>query len=506
MAQNNPFWGKISSSPERSVFEIAIAVFLGILFGALVILSPYLPLTPDIQKLFYILPFAFTLAVLFNNLERLILLIIAVGVPLNLDVSVLISPYARNVSNITAGRTIVALTELRISLIMLVLVVGYLLWLVGRPGTIRFPVRYFPAITIPAIGLILVSLLSLLQAQDKQLALFKVMFLLELFLIYFYVANHIRTHEDFQFFVVILMGAILAEAILMIIQWRTGLNFSLAGINASIDPQSRRAAGTLGTANTAAVIITAYLIISTAMIWLFPKPSQKVFSGICFIMGLIALISTAGRAAWGGFLVAVLIFITASWWRKLVARRTLVWLFFSIFIIGVIFFPIIYNRFTADDSGSAASRMMLNKLAWNVIQATPSHFFFGVGVNNYALLAPAYYTSEIGNLGYIIDSSVHNAYLLVWAEIGLIGLFIFLVFLSVPMIKAFRFTRSYDRFVSFMALSLGCALLAIYIQMLADPFIARPKLIIVWLLIALVSSLENLARRKAPDSRKLISR
>jgi O-antigen ligase len=432
----------------------------------------------------------------------LILFIIAVGVPLNLDISILISPYARNLSNIASGRTIVALTELRISLIMLVVIIGYLLWLVGRPGNIRYPVKYFPGISIPAVCLILIAILSLIQAQDKQLAFFKVMLLVELFLIYFYVANHIRTNEEFQFFIIVILGAMLVESILMVIQWRTGINFSIAGINASIDPQSRRAAGTLGTANTAAVVITGYLIISMAMIWLFTKPIQKLFAGICFTFGVIALISTAGRAAWGGFLVAILIYLLVSWRRKLVRRRTLIWLSFSVLLIGGIFFPIIYNRFTADDSGSAASRMMLNKLAWNVIQASPSHFYFGVGTNNYALVAPLYYSSEVGNLGYIIDSSVHNAYLLVWAETGLIGLLTFLTFLSVPVIKAWNHIRSHNKFISIMALSLGCALLAIYVQMLADPFIARPKLIIIWVLIALVASLDNLVPDKLPSTHR----
>jgi O-antigen ligase len=465
---------------------------LGVIFGVLVILSPYLPIPSDFQKIALVFPFAFTLVILFNNIERLILFVIAVGVPLNLDISVIISPYARNLINVASGRTIVALTELRFSLIMLVVTLGYILWLAGRQGNVRYSIRYFPAITVPALGMILVSTFSLIQAQDKQLALFRIILLLELFLIYFYLANHLRTRQDFQFFIAILMGALLVESILMVIQWRTGLSFSIAGINASIDPQSHRAAGTLGTANSAGVIITAYLVIACAMFWTFQKPWQKVFAVTCFIFGSVALISTAGRAAWGGFVVAILIFIFVAWRRRLVKRRTIIWLLFSILLIGAIFFPSIYTRFTADDSGSAASRLMMNRLAWNLIQANPSHFFFGVGANNYALLAPAYYTADVGDLGYIIDSSVHNTYLLVWAETGLVGLLIFLWLISVPLVKLWNHVYSHNQFISMMALALGCALVAIYIQMLADPFIARPKLIIIWLLFALVASLENL--------------
>jgi O-antigen ligase len=486
------FWGRILVSPERYIIELSIAILLGTLFGILIVLSPYLPISLEFQRLILIIPFIFLLVVLFNNLERLILVIIAIGVPLNLDVSVIISPYARNIENIANGRTIVALTELRISLIMLVVLTGYILWMVGHRGIMHTSVRYYPATSIPALALILISILSIIQAQDKQLAVFKVAFLVELFLIYFYLANHIRNRSDIQFFLVVFLGGLLAESILMTVQWRTGLSFSMAGISAIIDPQTHRAAGTLGTANSAGVIITAYLIISIAIFWLFQKPLYKFFAVVGFLVGSVALISTGGRAAWGGFLVALLFFFMIIWRRKLVSRKTLTWIFLCLVLIVGVFSPVIYTRLTADDSGSAASRLMMNRLAWNLIQASPSHFFLGVGANNYALLAPAYYTTDVGNLGYIIDSSVHNTYLLVWAEIGLVGLLVFLWFITTPLLLAWKYINSHDHYLTLIALGLACSLIAIYIQMLADPFIARPKMIIIWLLIALVASLENI--------------
>jgi hypothetical protein len=494
--QFKPFWGLRLVSPERSVFELGIAIILSIIFGALVVVSPYLPVASDIQKLILVIPFVFTIVIIFNNLEKLILFIIAVGVPLNWDISVLISPLARNVANVASGRTIVALTEFRVSLIMLVVLVGYLLWLVGRQGAHRYPVRLFPKITIPALGLIFISVLSVSQAQDKQLAFFKIMMLVELFMIYFYVANHLRTKSDLQFFIIVFMGALLVESMLMVIQWQTGLSFYVAGINALFDPQNQRAAGTLGTANSAAVVVTGFLAITCAMFWLFPRRSQKVFAVICFIAGSVALISTAGRAAWGGFLVAVFAFILIAWQRGVVSKQAIIWLFLAILLIGGLFYPVISNRLTASDKGSAASRLVMAKLAWNVITANAVHFIIGVGANNYALVAPAYYSTDVGHLGYIIDSSVHNAYLLAWAETGLVGLVLFLIFLSVPLQMSWKKLHSHDRFISLISLGLGCALLAIYIQMLADPFIARPKMIIVWLLIAMIASLDNMQPAK----------
>ena len=465
---------------------------VGILFGALVILSPYLPLSADFQKLILVVPFAFTLVMLFNNLEKLLLFSIAIAVPLNLDISLIISPYARNLQNLANGRTIVALTELRLGLVFMLVGIGYILWLVGRPGVKRHRPRLFASTTFPALGLILVSVLSITQAQDKQLAFFGIVQLAELFLVYFYIANHLRTKADLQFFVSVLIGAVLAESLLMVVQWRTGLSFSFAGINATIDAVTHRATGTLGTAISAAVVVSACLSIACAMFWVFPRRSQKLFTGIFFVMGSVALISTAGRAAWGGFVAAIFVFIFMGWRRGWVSRRALVWLLLATLAISAIFYPVIANRLTADDRGSALSRVLMTKLAWNMIQASPAHFFLGVGANNYALIAPLYVTSDVGNLGHIVDSSVHNAYLLVWTETGLIGLLFFLWFLINTMIRAWKNYKSNDRFASLMALGLGCALLAVSIQMLADPFIARPKTMLFWLLIAMIASLENM--------------
>jgi O-antigen ligase len=294
------------------------------------------------------------------------------------------------------------------------------------------------------------------------------------------------------------MAALLAESILMVLQWQTGLSFSVAGINAIFDPESHRAAGTLGTANSAGVVITGYLALTCAMFWLFPRRSQKVFAVICFVCGCVALISTAGRAAWGGFLVAVLAIILIGTQQGLVSRKTVIWLFLALILISGLFYPVISQRLTANDRGSAASRLVMAKLAWNVIRSSPTHFFIGVGTNNYALIAPAYYSTDVGRLGYIINSSVHNAYLLTWAETGLIGLILYLIFLFTPLLQARKMLLLHDRFVSLMALGLGCALLAIYIQMLVDPFIARPKMIIVWLLIAVIASLDNMHPAKIP--------
>jgi len=475
-----------------------ISVIVGLALGLLVISSPYLPIASEWQKIVLVVPFVFAVVVIFRDLEKLILFVIAISVPLNLDFTVMLSSYASSME--ASGYTIIALTGLRLSLILLVVVVGYFTWLVKPSNGEAKLLRFYPSTSIPALCLIFVSLLSIFQASDAQLAFFKIAQFVELFLVYLYLANHLRTKQELQFFIIVLISAMLAESILMIVQWRTGLNFEFAGIAAGIDKATRRAGGTLGAANTAGSIQAAQLALVCAMLWLFPKRGQKAFAVLCFLAGVVALISTAGRAAWGGFLFVILSFVIIGWWRRWVNRQSLVVLFLVTLIMGVIFYPIILNRLTGDDNGSISSRLSMYQLAWNIISSSPSNFFLGVGINNYSLVAASYNTFVAGALGKVIQNiSVHNVFLLTWTEIGLVGLLCYISFLVMPLTIAWKYIRSNDRFVSLMALGIGSGFVVMILQMMVDPFVARPKMIFSWLLVALIVSLKNIEPAQ-PDS------
>ena len=479
----------VETGAARRAFELGLSVLFGFILGGLLVFS--WGYESKWQELITVLPIAFAVVMLIGDLEKTVLATIAVGVPLNLDVSLIISPYARNAQNIARGyRTIVALTELRVSLVFVVLLIGYALWLAVPRDSGRRPIRFYPATSIPALGLLLVSILSVFQAQDGQLSFFRIVQLFEMFLTYLYLVNHIRTTSDLHFFVLVLMGGMFAESLLMIWQWSTGETFHIAGMAATVwDKGLRRVGGTLGGANAAGGVISAYLGIVCAMIWVLPKPAQKVFAVICFFAGGVALISTSSRASWGGFVGAILAFVLIGLWRGWVRRETLILLLIGAVVLGAIFYPAIHTRLTMDDHGSAESRTKMARLAWNIIRVHP---WLGIGANNCALVARDYYTPDVGDLGYVIDSSVHNRYLLIWSETGLFGLLFYVGLLLSPLVQVLRHIRSGDRTRALMALGLGCAIISMSIQMLAEHFNPRPSTLFIWLLVSLATSLNNL--------------
>jgi O-antigen ligase len=476
----------------RQMFELSMSLLVGLMIGTLVVFSWGLP--SQWQEFIVAIPIALAAVMLVHDLDRLVLAAIAVGVPLNVDVSLLVSRYARNPVNMAKGyRTLVALTEFRISLVMVLLLVGYALWLVRSQDSDRKPARFFAGVTVPALGLVFISIVSVSQARDWQLSFFRIVQFFELFLTYFYLANHLRTIEDMQFFLLVSTGALFAESVLMIVQWMTGLEFIIAGVQAANWGKGvLGVAGTLGNKGAAAGYLSAQGLITCAAMWAFPKRKQRIFAAISFIASAIALVSTGSRIGWGAFAVTIVLYVLVGLLRGLIKPATVVWLTVGLLIVGAAFYRPIYARYTEDDHGSAESRPKMYRLAWNVINAHP---WLGVGANNYALVARDYYTVDVGDLGYVIDSVVHNRYLLTWAESGLFGLMFYVGFLVSPIIRAVQcIYGSKCYFTRIIALGSGCGLISLCIQMYTGTFHTRSITLLTWLLPGLLVGLCNLGQ------------
>lgn len=488
------------------LLKLGLAFIIGLLLGLMVVYTPSLPISPDLQKLVYVFPIVITIIILFNNPEKLILAAIAIGVPLNLDVSLLISPYAKNFENIGRGyRTLIATTELRVSFVTIALIVGYVLWLIAPGGTKRTPVKLFPATTIPALGLIFLSILSVVQATDYQLWFFRVEQLVEVFLVYFYLVNHIKTIQDMKFFIIVALIGLLAESVLMIVQWLTGLTFSVAGLEAMLEGPGRRVGGTLGHTGPAAGYTSTMALISMAMIWGFVKKPNKRLAAICMGLSIIALVSTGSRIGWGAFAVTFLAFLVAAMQKGWINREMLILISLIVVIIGISFFSVISSRFSSSlTDSSAQSRPMMWRLAWNVIKAHP---WLGVGAGNYALLTRDYYTFDVGLRAEVYDKIVHNAYLGIWAESGTFALICYLGVLGAAIREAWSCSRSKSPLVSMLGMGFALSIISLCIQMITGTFLMRSITLFLWIMIAVAASLahintdaQNLRIQKAGNS------
>jgi O-antigen ligase len=151
----------------------------------------------------------------------------------------------------------------------------------------------------------------------------------------------------------------------------------------------------------------------------------------------------------------------------------------------------IITRLTTDDRGAAEARGPLNEIAFNMIRAQP---ITGVGLNNFGVVMDDYV--EMDQFGAWL-SVVHNAWLLVWSETGLLGMFFYVAFWLAIVWHALRLYLSGHAVYSIIALGIVGSLVAASIQMLVEVMALRTLAQILWTHAALVVVMTRLQKQEA---------
>ena len=118
----------------------------------------------------------------------------------------------------------------------------------------------------------------------------------------------------------------------------------------------------------------------------------------------------------------------------------------------------------------------------------------GVGANNFGIRMGDYVSADL--VGAWIYT-VHNKYLLVWAETGTGGLLAFLWFLVATLRRGFQCCRSYDRVLAPLALGLTAAICGHMTHMLTEVFNGRPLSELLGITSGLITAIYSLQKQAA---------
>jgi O-antigen ligase len=249
----------------------------------------------------------------------------------------------------------------------------------------------------------------------------------------------------------------------------------------------QRVGGTIGSVNTAGSYLAPTLAITFGGYLTQGKLANRPLSLAAFGLGTIALVFTLSRNSWFSFAVAMAIII----WRaiKTEKERQAVTLVLALgLLVGALFSGQIVNRLTKDDRGSVESRQRLAEMAQNIIQAHP----LGVGINNYDEVKSDKYAPPelVGHRLYI----VHNKYLLVWAETGLLGLLTLMGLLLTAIVRGFRWLSKPNAppHLSILLTSVVAALCGYAYHMFNDSFASRIHDQHIWFMVALIAATSQL--------------
>lgn len=426
------------------------------------------------------------LLVLGRNLRRLLLALVIFDIPFQWDVNF---DYRESAAKLNS------LGGFSLSLTTLALAGLYALWiadlLARRPGVPR------PRLgaSVALLAFLAFELISLLVARDRLLSAFELVLLAQLFLLFLYVSSTVRTRKQVRDIVVLLMISLLAESVLALVIYKVGHGFSVLGISSNERPGAgggTRLGGTIGSPNGAAAYLGFLLVLAIAVAAAPVKRSLRRLALVAAAAATLAFILTFSRGGWLGFAAALLVLAFAARRRGYLNFGALAALASALVLVALPFHREISNRLSGNDQGAARSRVVLDRLAWHVISANP---VLGVGANNFGVVMPDYAGPEFS--GEWI-TTVHNKFLLVWAEGGLGALIAFGLFLGTIVRRGWQASKIGDRFLGSVALGLTAAVIAEAVHMNFDIFNGRPELEILMLAAGLLTAMHAM-RRSEPE-------
>lgn len=294
-------------------------------------------------------------------------------------------------------------------------------------------------------------------AVDKIIAIPELIGMMRILFLYLAVPFLITKKSDLRFIAILLAVSVLLQAILIIFQYRyEDLLIRIPGGSQEFDIVAAgtlfRPAGTLGHSSHYAILSVLILPV-TLVLMQYSTGAKKFFFGLMLVLLFIALIITASRAGLGmgitGFSAILFLSRKTKIGKKLLLQSIAVLI--MIFTAGwFVAGERLVDRITYDYN-SAYLRIPMTKTALEVIKHHP----FGVGLNNYTLVAPGYDYYDIFSY---FPFPVHNIYLLNFAELGLLGGACLIGLLTTVIFFAFKYAEKIEEEnnkILFQAIGIG---------------------------------------------------
>jgi O-antigen ligase len=311
--------------------------------------------------------------------------------------------------------------------------------------------------------------------------------------LYLLALNCVTTINQFDRIIRLFFIVLIIQSIIYYVQVYTGSSFSLAG-HITEQGETPRPGGTVGT-NSAifAGFIMPILLIAIAHLMSHEKPSwARMYLLFTVLLGSISLILTIRRSAYAGAFLGLIWIAVVGYRKNIIKPRIFI---ATATIIGIILLslPVILTVVESSRTDNRLSsafneRFGLMLIAINVIENNP---IAGVGPGAYPLEFKKYVTPELSDQWIF---TVHNAYLLMTAEIGVVGGFALILFLLIGIRLCLRVSNAADPTLRATGLGLSGGIIAVSFEMYWEPFSVffSPNALL-WFLLGLMGAAETLS-------------
>jgi O-antigen ligase len=282
---------------------------------------------------------------------------------------------------------------------------------------------------------IVAIILSLFPAVDVTSSIIGSINYLRAFLIFFLVFHFIQKPEQINIIMLGLFATLLFQTLLIIIQQATQSIFLLLpGLDDALDTVDGigfRPAGTMGHSSSFAKL-TGLLLPAALAYAFFSKGILRIIGIIVWGMGAAALALTVSRSGLGSWLLTSALFPMGLYVFRIVAIRPMIPLFAVFFLVIIAAMGLVMavagdkiSSRVKNDHGSSNTRAPMWAVARTIIAEHP---MLGIGLFNYTAVHQKYdHTPE--QISIILPLPVHNLYLLIMAETGILGITSFIGFM-----------------------------------------------------------------------------
>ncbi len=368
------------------------------------------------------------------------------------------------------------------------------------------PLKFNGLLFWAVIFYIVAGFLSIYNALQKELVWFQLYRLFILFLVFFAVMN-VRNEKMIRWFLFLISVIVVLQTCLAVVQYLTK---STLGLEMLGEQQIKklyigqgslsRATGTIGHPNILAYLYEIAMPICFALYLVEEKFHVRLWYFFSLVMGLVGIITTLSRAGWLTLPLSLCFVLLMVYRRNIFSRKAFIKIFIGSiagFVFLIVFYPTIEKRYFHESYHSAESRLPMNVAALSVIKQFP---ITGVGLNNFSNVYKQYDTTGGSRLVGSSGQVVHNLYLLIWGDTGIIGLATFLWIFIATFFVAGRLIARAPPWQRAVTIGIVAGLFAHLLHGLVDPGfpLAMNISILIYSLIGIIGSMSIMNRQDAP--------
>jgi putative inorganic carbon (HCO3(-)) transporter len=326
---------------------------------------------------------------------------------------------------------------------------------------------------LPLAGVFGAAAISVLGSTDKLFAAFDLFALGTSILIFIYVASEIRQRRELRLVLALLIFSAAFQGAIALAQYFTGSTLGLEFFGAAKQLYGypglevvSRVGGFIGHPNSLALFFNLMLPLSLSLLFCPMSGCTRFFLAVAVFLQLAGLSVTFSRGGIIGSGLAVLSLAVFHGARRFGLIRAFCMTMAGVLLLTAILMvvPNPIEKSLTRTERTIHGRFLLTEVAFNMIRHHP---LFGVGLNNYTHASRQYdFTRE--QIVSAWNSPVHNLFLFISGEIGLVGLICFVVFLLRALTALIPAMRAPDPFILSVGGGLFFGLIAFLIHAQVD--------------------------------------